>query len=115
MAVRTRYAPSPTGLQHPGGIRTALFGWLLARHEGGSFLLRIEDTDKAREVEGAVDYLYDSLRWMGLEWDEEPLKQSERLDVYKKYAEQLISAGHAYADPYTPEEVEKFREKAKAE
>lgn len=115
MNVRTRYAPSPTGLQHPGSIRTALFGWLLARSQGGQFLLRIEDTDKAREVEGATDYLYESLKWLGLDWDEEPLKQSDRLDVYKKYAGQLIESGHAYADPYAAEEVEAFRERAKAD
>jgi glutamyl-tRNA synthetase len=114
MKVRTRYAPSPTGLQHPGNIRTALFGWLLARSQGGQFLLRIEDTDKAREVEGATEYLYESLRWLGLDWDEEPLKQSDRLALYKTYAEQLIASGHAYADPYTAEEVEAFREQAKA-
>lgn len=115
MNVRTRYAPSPTGLQHPGVIRTAIFAWLLAQHSGGQFLLRIEDTDKAREVEGSIDYLYESLRWLGLEWDEEPLKQSDRLDIYKKYAHALIDLGHAYADPYTPTEVDSFREQAKAD
>lgn len=113
MTVRTRYAPSPTGLQHPGGIRTALFAWLWARHSGGQFLLRIEDTDKAREVEGALEYLHESLKWLGLDWEGEPLKQSDRLDVYKKYAKQLIATGHAYADPFTAEEVEVFRQKAK--
>lgn len=115
MNTRTRYAPSPTGLQHPGGIRTALFAWLWARHSGGKFLLRIEDTDKAREAEGALEYLYESLKWLGLDWDEEPLKQSERLAIYKKYALQLIESGHAYADPYTAEEIEAFRERAKAD
>jgi glutamyl-tRNA synthetase len=113
MHVRTRYAPSPTGLQHPGNIRTALFAWLLARSQGGAFLLRIEDTDKAREVDGAVDYLYESLRWLGLDWEEEPLKQSKRLSTYRRYARQLIKSGHAYADPYTAAEVETFREQAK--
>ncbi len=115
MTVRTRYAPSPTGLQHPGSIRTALFGWLLARSQSGQFLLRIEDTDKAREVEGATEYLYESLQWLGLDWDEEPVKQSDRLDIYKQYAQELISNGHAYADPYTSQEVETFREQAKTD
>lgn len=122
MNVRTRFAPSPTGYLHVGGIRTALFAWLVARQTGGQFILRIEDTDQAREVQGSADHIQESLLWLGLEWDEGPNKegkhgpyfQSQRLDVYKKWAEKLVAEGKAYADPYTPEQVQKFREDAKA-
>lgn len=121
--VRTRFAPSPTGYLHVGGIRTALFAWLVARHAGGKFILRFEDTDKKREVEGAREHLMGSLRALGLEYDEGPdiggpygpYVQSERLDHYKRWAQKLVDAGRAYADPYTPEEVQKFREQAQAE
>jgi glutamyl/glutaminyl-tRNA synthetase len=89
--VRTRFAPSPTGYLHVGGIRTALFAWLIARQSNGQFILRLEDTDKNREVEGSGQHIMDSLRWLGLEWDEGlevggpygPYLQSERLDIYK--------------------------------
>ena len=118
--VRTRFAPSPTGFMHVGGVRTALYAWLFARKHGGQFILRIEDTDKEREVEGSVGHIMQSLKWLGIEWDEsidiggpyEPYIQSDRLDSYKRYAEQLIAAGFAYPDPYTEEEVEAFRAKA---
>lgn len=118
--IRTRFAPSPTGYLHVGGIRTALFAWLVARQNNGKFILRFEDTDKKREVEGARDHLIASLRQLGLEYDEGPdisgpygpYVQSERLDSYKSWAEKLIASGRAYADPYTPEEVQKFREDA---
>lgn len=121
--VRTRFAPSPTGLLHVGGIRTALFAWLLARQQGGQFILRFEDTDKAREVAGARDHLIESLRALGLDYDEgpdiggphAPYVQSERLDIYKQWAQKLIDAGRAYADPYTQEEVQAFRDQARAE
>lgn len=121
--VRTRFAPSPTGYLHVGGIRTALFAWLVAKQNNGKFVLRFEDTDKKREVEGAREHLIKSLRALGLEYDEgpdiggpfTPYTQSERLDHYKKWADKLVAAGHAYADPYTPEEVQKFREQAQAE
>lgn len=125
--VRTRFAPSPTGFMHVGGVRTALFAWLLAeqakRSGEGAFILRIEDTDKAREVEGSITQIESSLRWLGITWDEgidqggpyAPYKQSERLDIYKEWAQKLIESGRAYADPYTPEELEAFREQAKAE
>lgn len=123
--IRTRFAPSPTGYMHVGGVRTALFAWLLARQAGkdGTFILRIEDTDKVREVEGSVQQIENSLQWLGIQWDEgvdkggphSPYKQSERLDIYKEWAQKLIDAGRAYADPYTPEELEAFREQAKAE
>lgn len=118
--LRTRFAPSPTGYLHVGGIRTALFAWLLARQSGGQFVLRLEDTDKKREVEGADKHLMDSLKALGLEYDEGPDKdgphgpyrQSERLGRYKEWAQKLIDSGRAYADPYTAEEVQAFREQA---
>lgn len=120
---RTRFAPSPTGFLHVGGVRTALFAWLLARQSGGQFVLRLEDTDKAREVAGSGQHIQDSLKWLGLLWDEGPdsggphgpYQQSQRLPIYKEWAEKLVAAGRAYADPYTPAEVEAFREQAKAE
>lgn len=111
---RTRFAPSPTGFLHVGGVRTALFAWLIAKQTGGQFILRIEDTDKAREVPGSIDHIQDSLRWVGIDWDEGPFKQSDRLDIYKKWAEKLVATGRAYADPYSPEELQALRDKAKA-
>lgn len=118
--VRTRFAPSPTGYLHVGGIRTALFAWLVARQNNGTFVLRLEDTDKKREVEGSAQHLIDCLKALGLEYDEGPDKpgefgpyrQSERLDIYKEWAQRLIDSGQAYADPYTPEQVQAFREEA---
>lgn len=121
-AVVTRFAPSPTGFLHIGGVRTALFAYLFAKKAGGTFILRIEDTDKAREVEGSVQHIQDSLRWLGIEWmygpDSETTPfgsclQSERLDLYKRYATELVAAGHAYPDPFTAEQVNEFREQAK--
>lgn len=119
---RTRFAPSPTGYLHVGGVRTALFAWLLARQSGGQFILRLEDTDKVREVEGSGQHIIESLRWLGITWDEglevggpyAPYQQSQRLDSYKEWAQKLIDKGRAYADPYTPGEVNEFREAAKA-
>jgi glutamyl-tRNA synthetase len=111
---RTRFAPSPTGFLHVGGVRTALFAWLVAQQSGGQFILRIEDTDKAREVAGSISHIEDSLKWAGISWDEGPIKQSDRLDVYKKWADKLVEQGRAYADPYSPEEVQAFRDQAKA-
>ncbi len=118
--VRTRFAPSPTGYLHVGGIRTALFGWLLAKQGKGKFVLRLEDTDKKREVAGADQHLMDSLKLLGLQYDEgpdiggpyAPYRQSERLASYKQWAQKLVDAGRAYADPYTPEEVQAFRDQA---
>lgn len=118
--VRTRFAPSPTGYLHVGGIRTALFAWLVARQNKGQFILRLEDTDKKREVKGSDEHLIKSLKTLGLQYDEGPdidgpygpYRQSKRLKNYKKWAQKLIDAGRAYADPYTPEEVQKFREEA---
>jgi glutamyl-tRNA synthetase len=122
MQARTRFAPSPTGYLHVGGIRTALFAWLIARQTGGQFVLRLEDTDKKREVEGAETHIEDSLKALGLDYDEgpdiggphAPYRQSQRLDSYKTWAQKLVDAGRAYADPYSPEEVQAFREQAQA-
>ena len=119
---RTRFAPSPTGALHIGTVRTALFAWLLAK-QNGQFLLRIEDTDQKREVEGGIANIKETLRWLGLEWDEgpdiggpfAPYVQSERLDIYKKVAQELYEKGLAYADPYTTEEMDAFRKHAQTE
>ena len=121
--VVTRFAPSPTGFMHVGGVRTALYAWLWARKNNGTFILRIEDTDKAREVEGSTAHIIESLKWLGITWDEgpdiggknAPYLQSERLASYKKYAQILIEKGYAYPDPYSEEEVSAFREKAEEE
>ena len=118
--IRTRFAPSPTGYAHVGNIRTALFAFLVARNAGGQFILRLEDTDKNREVEGADDYILNAVKNLGIIYDEgpdvggtfAPYRQSERLDIYKKWAEKLIASGRAYADPYTPDEIQKFRDQA---
>lgn len=121
--IRTRFAPSPTGFMHVGGVRTALFAWFIAQANQGTFILRIEDTDKVREVEGSIAQIENSLRWLGIDWQEGidkggnygPYLQSERLDIYQQWAHKLVEQGRAYADPYTPEELEAFREQAKAE
>lgn len=120
--VRTRFAPSPTGFLHVGNVRSALFPWLVARQAGGQFVLRVEDTDQAREVEGAVDIMHETLQWLGIEWDEGPDKpgdfgpyiQSQRRDIYLKWAQKLVDAGRAYADVRTPAELDALREDAKA-
>jgi glutamyl-tRNA synthetase len=119
---RTRFAPSPTGFLHVGGVRTALFAWLLARGSGGQFVLRLEDTDQVREVSGSEQHIMDSLRALGLYYDEGPdiggpfgpYRQSERLPLYKEWAAKLVASGRAYADPYSPAEVQQFREAAQA-
>lgn len=116
----TRFAPSPTGFMHVGGVRTAIFAYLWAKKNKGDFILRIEDTDKAREVEGSIEHIQESLKWLGLNWDFGPDKpgsfistiQSKRLDLYKKYANILIEKGLAYPDPYTEEETEVWRKEA---
>lgn len=121
--VRTRFAPSPTGFMHVGGVRTALFAWLLARQQQGQFILRLEDTDQKREVEGSDAHIIEALNALNITWDEgpdvggahAPYRQSERLDIYKKWAQKLIDAGRAYADPYTAEELDAFRAQAKSE
>ena len=105
-SVRVRFAPSPTGYLHVGGARTALFNWLFARHCGGTFVLRIEDTDKARNTDAAMQAIFDGMKWMGLDWDEGPHKggdhgpyfQSEREDIYLRYFEKLRAAGFLYED-----------------
>jgi glutamyl-tRNA synthetase len=120
--VRTRFAPSPTGFLHVGGIRTAIFAWLVARQADGAFVLRLEDTDKQREVVGSDQHLMESLQVLGLTYDEgpdvggphAPYRQSERLDIYKQWAQKLIDSGRAYADPYSQAEVQAFREQARA-
>jgi len=94
--VRVRFAPSPTGYPHLGNIRTALFNWLFARHSGGTFILRIEDTDQARKVEGAVEAIINSLQWLGMDWDEGPYFQSHNLDAYRECGEKLVNEGKAY-------------------
>lgn len=123
MAVRTRYAPSPTGEPHLGNIRTALFAWLLARHHGGQFLLRIEDTDRARYVESGVQAQMDALHWLGLDWDEgpdiggqyAPYVQSQRLDIFRQYADQLIAEDHAYHCYCSPERLDQVRKQQQAQ
>ncbi len=121
--VVTRFAPSPTGFLHVGGIRTALYAYLWAKKNKGTFILRIEDTDKEREVAGSKEHIMATLSWLGIEYNEgpdvggphAPYLQSERLDLYKKYAEELIAKGFAYPDPYTVEELDAFRKKAEEE
>ncbi|MFW6209892.1 MAG: glutamate--tRNA ligase [Patescibacteria group bacterium] len=119
----TRFAPSPTGFLHIGSARTALYAYLFARQQGGQFILRIEDTDKAREVTGAIEHIKESLTWLGLDWDYGPdipgpfgsCIQSDRLDLYRQYATWLWERGLAYPDPFTKEEVETFRAQAQTE
>lgn len=121
--VRVRFAPSPTGGLHLGGVRTVLYNYLFARHHGGEFVLRIEDTDQSRYVEGAEQYIYDCLEWCGLSPDESPLKggpyapyrQSERKELYRKYAEQLVAQGNAYYAFDSPEELEQMRTSLKTD
>jgi glutamyl-tRNA synthetase len=115
--VRVRFAPSPTGYMHVGNLHTALFNWLFAQHEGGAFILRIEDTDEVRSTESALGVIYEGLRWLGLQWDEGPdvggeygpYVQSERLDIYQGYFDQLLAEGKAYRCYCTPEELEERR------
>jgi glutamyl-tRNA synthetase len=121
MTVRTRFAPSPTGFLHIGGVRTALFNWLLARHHGGQFLLRIDDTDQERHVEDAVPKILDGFRWIGLDWDEGPevggphgpYFQSQRALSYRRAAERLVASGHVYRDYST--DAERAAERTAAE
>jgi len=108
-SVRVRFAPSPTGYPHLGNVRTALFNWFFARHHGGKFILRIEDTDIARKVEGAVDVTLDSLRWLGLDWDEGPYFQSQRLHYYHEVATRLLEEDYAYLCYCSPQRLEAMR------
>jgi len=115
MPVITRFAPSPTGFLHIGGARTALFNWLYARHHGGKFLLRIEDTDRERSTQEAVDAIFEGLQWLGLDWDDEPVYQSARTARHVEVAQQLLADGKAYHCYCTPEELKEMRERARAE
>ncbi len=112
--VITRFPPSPTGYLHIGGARTALFNWLFARQKGGTFILRIEDTDRERSTEEATNAILDSMKWLGLDWDEGPYFQSQRYDIYEEYIQRLLSSGKAYHCHCTPEELEKRRKEAMA-
>src|SRR5438045_4259499 len=96
--MRVRFAPSPTGTLHIGGARTALYNWLLARKHGGTFVLRIEDTDRERSTPENVEQIYDALRWLELDWDEGPYSQAERIDRHKEEIARLVDEGHAYLD-----------------
>ncbi|HEU0156080.1 MAG TPA: glutamate--tRNA ligase, partial [Stellaceae bacterium] len=115
MTPSVRFAPSPTGFLHIGGARTALFNWLFARHHGGQFRLRIEDTDRARSTEAAVNAIIDGIKWLGLDWDGEVVFQFARAAHHAEIAQQLLAAGRAYRCWSTPEELEAMRERAKAE
>ncbi len=118
---RTRFAPSPTGYIHVGNVRSALYPWLLARQNNGKFIVRIEDTDQNRFVDGATELILDTLTWLGLTWDEGPevggdygpYFQTQRKNIYHQWAQKLIDKGLAYADPYTKEEVDAFRQQAR--
>ena len=113
-SVVTRFAPSPTGYLHIGGARTALFNWLFARHHGGKALLRIEDTDRKRSTQDAIDKIIDGLDWLGLDYDAPPLFQSDRASRHAEVAQHLLAAGHAYRCFATPEELESMREEQRA-
>ena len=119
--IRVRFAPSPTGPLHVGGVRTALFNYLFAKKNGGTFILRIEDTDRARYVESAEQYIIDALDWCGMKRDEGPrvggdlgpYRQSERKKSYRQYVEQLVASGHAYYAFDTTDELDSMRERLK--
>src|SRR5579875_4211271 len=119
---RLRFAPSPTGLMHIGGYRTALFNWLYARKTGGTFILRIEDTDTVRTAEGAVEFLIEGMQWLGMDIDEGPgvggpygpYYQTSRRALYQQYAHQLLTSGHAYRCYCTPERLDAMRKEQQA-
>ncbi len=115
MSVIVRFAPSPTGYLHIGGARTALFNWLYARHHGGQFRLRIEDTDRQRSTNAAIDAILDGMRWLGLEWDGDVVYQASRIGEHQAAVDRLLAAGHAYRCYCSPDELEAMRAKAKAE
>ena len=110
--IRTRFAPSPTGSLHIGGVRTALFSWLYAKHNQGEFILRIEDTDRERSTDESTQIILDSMKWLGLDFDEGPYYQSARLERYKEVVKQLIETGNAYYCYCTKEEVNTMRDEA---
>jgi glutamyl-tRNA synthetase len=116
--VRVRFAPSPTGHLHVGGARTALFNWLYARHHGGTFILRIEDTDRSRSTDENIEFILDALRWLDLDWDEGPptpgYRQTERMDIYRAHAARLLAAGRAYHCACSPAELDEERRAAEA-
>lgn len=112
--VRVRFAPSPTGALHIGGVRTALFNWLFARHFGGKFILRIEDTDQTRSTDESIKIILDGMKWLGLSWDEGPFRQTDRMDIYRSHVDQLLKEGKAYYCYCTPEELETRRKLAMA-
>ena len=120
MTDRVRFAPSPTGYLHIGGVRTALYNWLWARQQRGTFLIRIEDTDQERSTEESVKVIFDSMRWLGLDWDEgpgakephAPYFQTQRTKLYQEFAERLITRGHAFRCYCTKEELDVQREAA---
>ena len=112
--VRCRIAPAPTGYLHVGNARTALFSWLFARSHGGTFVLRIEDTDRKRSTDEAIDIVIESLRWLGLDWDEGPVFQSQRFAEYRAAADQLVEEGRAYECYCSPEELEERNQQARA-
>ena len=123
MKIITRFAPSPTGYIHIGNVRSAIYPYLIARQNNGKMILRIEDTDRARYVEGATELIENTLEWLGLNWDEGPIVggpngpyfQSERMEIYHKWARKLIASGRAYADPTPPEKIAEYREKCNKE
>ncbi len=110
MSIRTRFAPSPTGYLHIGGVRTALFCWLYAKVKGGKFILRVEDTDQARSTQESVDAIIEGMRWMGLDYDEGPIFQSERFERYRAIADQLLDENKAYRCYCSKEELDEVRE-----
>jgi len=113
--IRVRFAPSPTGYLHIGGARTALFNWLFARKHKGTFILRIEDTDRSRSTEEYIEAIIDGMKWLGLDWDEGPYRQTDRMEIYQRYVQRLLDEGKAYYCYCTPEELEERRQKAMKE
>jgi glutamyl-tRNA synthetase len=113
--VRVRFAPSPTGALHIGGVRTALFNWLFARHHKGTFILRIEDTDQTRSTDQSIQIILDGMKWLGLDWDEGPFRQTARMDIYREHIDRLLKEGKAYYCYCTAEELEARRKQAIAE
>ena len=112
--VRVRFAPSPTGHLHIGGARTALFNWLFAKHHNGDFILRIEDTDRARSTDEYIESIMEGMKWLDLDWNEGPFRQTDRFDIYTRYAENLVAEGKAYYCYCSPEELEERRKEAMA-
>src|SRR5579859_1258572 len=108
--MRVRFAPSPTGALHIGGARTALYNWLVAHGHGGTFVLRIEDTDRERSTPENVEQILDALRWLKLDWDEGPIFQSQRIDRHREVMAQLLESGHAYRSTATADDVKAYKE-----